>query len=271
VTTAKILDSLLVEPGKPAHLGDRDPGSRLGLDDKQQGLERLSELAVQIGELHDRLWAEATRSVLLVLQGLDAAGKDGTLKHVLTGVNPQGCRVVSFKEPTTTELAHDYLWRVHAACPARGELGAFNRSHYEDVAVARVHGLVPHRTWRRRYRHIREFERLLTDEGTTVVKVFLNLSKDGQARRLRERLVDPAKSWKFRSSDLVDRARWDDYIEAYDEAITETSTKWSPWHIVPPTTTGFATSPSPSSSRRRSSASTAAAGPGGGLAEIEIV
>ena len=155
------------------------------------------------------------------------------MKHVLTGLNPQGCRVVAFKEPTTTELAHDYLWRVHAACPARGELGVFNRSHYEDVAAARVRGLAPRHTWRRRYRHIREFERLLTDEGTTVVKVFLHVSKEEQAQRLQERLDDPAKSWKFRRGDLEDRARWDDYIAAYDDAISATSTKWAPWYVVP--------------------------------------
>ena len=228
-----ILEALLIEPGKRADLAGRDTGWRLGLDGKQRGLARLAELTVRIGELHDRLWAEATRSVLLILQGLDAAGKDGTLKHVLTGLNPQGCRVVAFKEPTTTELAHDYLWRVHAACPARGELGVFNRSHYEDVAAARVRGLAPRHTWRRRYRQIREFERLLTEEGTTVVKVFLHVSKEEQARRLQERLDNPAKSWKFRRSDLADRARWDDYITAYDDAISATTTKWAPWYVVP--------------------------------------
>jgi PPK2 family polyphosphate:nucleotide phosphotransferase len=229
----RLLNSLRVEPGKPAGLGHRDPGDRLGLHDKEAGLARLGDAVARIAVLHNRLWAEASRSVLLILQGPDASGKDGTLRHVLTGVNPQGCRVVSFKQPTSTELAHDYLWRVHAECPARGEIGIFNRSHYEDVTVVRVHGLVPKQVWSRRYRHIREFERLLTDEGTAIVKVFLNLSKEEQARRLQERLTNPEKSWKFSRSDLEDRERWDDYVKAYEEAISETSTEWAPWHIVP--------------------------------------
>jgi PPK2 family polyphosphate:nucleotide phosphotransferase len=227
------LHSLRVEPGRPAGLARRDPGERLGLDDKEAGLARLNEVVARIGVLHNRLWAEATRSVLLILQGPDASGKDGTLRHVLTGVSPQGCRVVAFKPPTSTELAHDYLWRVHAACPARGELGVFNRSHYEDVTVVRVRGLVPRKVWSRRYRHIREFERLLTDEGTAIVKVFLHLSRDEQARRLQERLTNPEKSWKFSRADLDDRERWDEYVQAYEEAISETSTAWAPWHVVP--------------------------------------
>lgn len=229
----RLLDSLRVEPGKQAKLAARDPGDRLGLDDKTAGLARLDEVVTRIGVLHNRLWAEARRSVLLVLQGLDASGKDGTLRHVLTGVNPQGCRVVSFKQPTSTELAHDYLWRVHIACPARGEIGAFNRSHYEDVTVVRVRGLVSKEVWSKRYRQIREFERLLTDEGTTIVKVFLNLSKDEQARRLQERIDDPEKSWKFSRADLDDRAHWNEYVQAYEEAISETSTEWAPWYVVP--------------------------------------
>ena len=214
-------------------LAGRDTGWRLGLDGKQRGLARLAGLTVRIGELHDRLWAEATRSVLLILQGLDAAGKDGTLKHVLTGLNPQGCRVVAFKEPTTTELAHDYLWRVHAACPARGELGVFNRSHYEDVAAARVRGLAPRHAWRRRYRQIREFERLLTEEGTTVVKVFLHVSQGGAGPAAAGTARQPGQVVEVPPRDLADRARWDDYIAAYEDAISATSTKWAPWYVVP--------------------------------------
>ncbi len=205
----------------------------MGLDDKAAGMARLGRLVDDIHHLHKRLWAESNRSVLLVLQGLDASGKDGTIGHILTGVNPQGCRVVSFREPAEAELAHDYLWRVHAACPARGEIGIFDRSHYEDVIAARVRGLVPARVWKQRFRHIREFERLLTDEGTTVVKAFLNVSRDEQARRLQERLDDPEKAWKFRIEDLDDRALWNDYIAAYEEAISETSTGWAPWHVIP--------------------------------------
>ena len=148
-------------------------------------------------------------------------------------MNPQGCRIVSFKEPTATELAHDYLWRVHMARPLRGEIGIFNRSHYEDVVTARVRGLVPEAVWSRRPQHIREFERLLVDEGTTVVKVFLHISREEQGKRLRKRLENPEKAWKFRRSDLDDRARWDEFMRAYEEVIGQTSTEWAPWHVVP--------------------------------------
>ena len=225
--------ALRVSPGQPAGLAARDPGDRLGLGHKNENVERLNGLIEQLGLLHNRLWAEARRSLLLVLQGLDASGKDGTIKHVLTGINPQGCRVVSFKAPTTPELAHDYLWRVHAECPERGEVGIFNRSHYEDVVAARVRKLVPEHVWHKRYRHIREFERLLDDEGTMLVKVFLNISRDEQGRRLQERLDDPEKTWKFRLGDLDDRALWADYQQAYEDVLTETSTDWAPWHVVP--------------------------------------
>jgi PPK2 family polyphosphate:nucleotide phosphotransferase len=229
----EMLRRLRVVPGEAPDLGKRDPGERLGADDKQQGLERLGELVERLGVLHNRLFAEATRSVLVVLQGMDTAGKDGTIRSLLTGVSPQGCQVVSFREPTTTELAHDYLWRVHAVCPARGEIAIFNRSHYEDVLVVRVHDLVPAHVWMRRYEHIREFERMLSDEGTAVVKVFLHLSRDEQRKRLEERLDNPEKRWKFRAGDLDDRGRWDDFQAAYEDAIRETSTKWAPWYVVP--------------------------------------
>lgn len=224
---------LCVAPGQSADLAARDPGDRLGLGAKDENAERLAELIARLGVLHNRLWAESKRSVLLVLQGLDASGKDGTIKHVLTGINPQGCRVASFKAPTPLELAHDYLWRVHAVCPARGEIGIFNRSHYEDVIAARVRKLVPERVWRKRYQQIREFERLLTDEGTTLLKIFLHISRDEQGKRLQERLDDPEKVWKFQRSDLDDRALWPEYQEAYGDALTETSTEWAPWHVVP--------------------------------------
>ena len=161
----RLVDLLHVQPGHQAGLAARDPGDRLGFADKEAGLERHAELVARISLLHNRLRAEAPRSLLVVLQGLDASGKDGTISHVFTGISPQGCRVVSFRQPTATELAHDYLWRVHAQCPARGELVIFNRSHYEDVVAVRVRGLVPKHVWSKRYRHIREFERLLTDEG----------------------------------------------------------------------------------------------------------
>jgi PPK2 family polyphosphate:nucleotide phosphotransferase len=233
VKTADLIRALRVEPGTPAALADRDPGDHLGLGSKDASLERLTDLVGKIGMLHDRLAAEGTRSVLLVLQGLDASGKDGTVRHVLTGVNPQACRIVSFKQPAANELAHDYLWRVHAMCPARGELGIFNRSHYEDLVTAHVRELAPERVVKRRPRHVREFERALCDEGTSMIKVFLHVSAEEQRKRLEERLANPEKAWKFSREDLVDRARRSDYLDAYEEVITETSTDWAPWHVVP--------------------------------------
>jgi PPK2 family polyphosphate:nucleotide phosphotransferase len=211
----------------------RSPDDHAGLAGKGEARKELARLVGELAILHNRLYAEATRSVLLILQGLDASGKDGTVRSVLTGVNPQGCRIVSFKEPSATELAHDYLWRVHAVTPLRGEIGIFNRSHYEDVVTARVHRLVPKPVWSRRPRHIREFERMLSDEGTTVVKVFLHVSRDEQRTRLQERLDNPEKGWKFRRSDLDDRAQWDEFMDAYNDVIGQTSTKWAPWHVVP--------------------------------------
>jgi PPK2 family polyphosphate:nucleotide phosphotransferase len=224
---------LVVEPGSGARLAHRDPGDHLGLPDKQHGLAELEELTKELALLHNRLYAEARRSVLLILQGLDASGKDGSVRAVLTGVNPQGCRVVSFKEPDAGALAHDYLWRIHLQCPARGELGIFNRSHYEDVVAVRVRGLEGEKVWKRRPRHIREFERMLSDEGTRIVKVFLHVSREEQGERLRERLANPEKQWKFRRGDLDDRARWDEFMHAYDDVIGETSTEWAPWYVVP--------------------------------------
>jgi PPK2 family polyphosphate:nucleotide phosphotransferase len=231
--SAKFASGLRVKPGAAPRLDRRDPGFRPEGMDKAGGLELLADRTERIAALHDRLWAEGTRAVLLVLQGMDASGKDGTIKHVLARVNPQGCRVVTFRVPTVTELAHDYLWRVHAACPARGELGVFNRSHYEDVVAARVRRLVPEGVWSRRYEHIRGFERMLVDEGTTIVKVFLHLSKEEQRKELQERLDDPDKRWKFRLGDLDDRKLWDEFMAAYEDAIRETSTDWAPWHVVP--------------------------------------
>lgn len=229
----ELIRELEVAPGSRLHLGERDPGKRLGAADKSEGVERLAELVGRLGPLHDRLGAEATRAVLVVLQGMDASGKDGTIRHVLTGVNPQGCRIVSFREPTKTELAHDYLWRIHAACPQRGEIGIFNRSQYEDVVAARVRGLVADGVWQRRYAQIRGFERLLVDEGTTVLKFFLHVSEAEQRRRLQQRVDDPTKRWKLSAEDLADRRRFGDFEAAYAEAIEQTSTAEAPWYVVP--------------------------------------
>ena len=225
--------ALRVEAGAPAHLHRRDPGDRLGLSDKAQAVRVLEELHGRLRDLQARLWADRSMGVLVVLQSLDAGGKDGTIRSVFTGVNPQGVRVASFRAPTDAERAHDYLWRVHAEAPPAGEIVIFNRSHYEDVLAVRVHQLVPETRWRRRYRHIREFERMLVDEGVSIVKVHLHVSKDEQKKRLEERIADPAKRWKFRRGDLEDRARWHDYGDAYEEALTETSTDYAPWYVVP--------------------------------------
>jgi len=187
----------------------------------------------ELSELQTRLWAEHRRSLLVVLQAMDAGGKDGTIRKVLTGVNPQGVRVASFKAPSPEELDHDFLWRIHQRVPAAGEIGVFNRSHYEDVLVVRVDELVPEAVWRPRYEAIRHFEHHLTVAGTTVVKIFLHISKETQAERFRARLDDPQKRWKFSKGDLAVRAKWDRYQEAFADALGETSTDSCPWYVVP--------------------------------------
>jgi PPK2 family polyphosphate:nucleotide phosphotransferase len=193
----------------------------------------LDEANERLGELQQLLFAESKHRVLVVLQGMDTSGKDGTIKHVFRMINPLGVRVANFKRPSERELAHDYLWRVHRNTPAAGEIMIFNRSHYEDVLVVRVHDLVPEERWRRRYGHLRDFERMLTDEGTVIRKFFLHISKDEQRDRLQERLDNPAKNWKFEHGDLEERKRWDNYQAAYAEAVGQTSTDWAPWYIVP--------------------------------------
>jgi PPK2 family polyphosphate:nucleotide phosphotransferase len=230
---AKLVDELIVRPGDAAGLHKRNPASSLGMVDKIEGRDRLAVLQMELDALHNRLWAEERRSVVLVLQGMDAAGKDGTIRRVLTGLNPQGCSVTNFKVPTDVALAHDYLWRVHNAIPARGILGVFNRSHYEDVVAARILGWIDDAWCERRFRHIREFERMLGEEGVFVVKVFLHISKEEQRARLQERIDDPEKNWKFHHSDLEVRARWDEYQRRYEDAITATSSSWAPWYVVP--------------------------------------
>ena len=196
-----MLDRLIVRPGSAAGLDLRDTRATLGLPGKEETKAELQQLLGELSTLQERLYAEGTRSVLLVLQGLDASGKDGTIRHVFTGVNPQGCRVTSFKAPTPHELAHDFLWRVHAECPARGMIGIFNRSHYEDVVTVGVLGLAPEEVWRRRPQRIVEFERLLVEEGTTVLKCFLHVSPEEQRERFAERLSDPTKGWKHNPKD----------------------------------------------------------------------
>ena len=224
----------LVRPGGWFDPAAVDSSSTPGAPGKKAHTGRAAdELRAELAVLQDRLWAESRQSLLLVLQALDAGGKDGTIRHVFRGVNPQGCRVTTFRVPTAEEAAHDFLWRVHRETPARGQIGIFNRSHYEDVLVVRVHGLVPQPVWRERYRIIRDFEHGLAAGGTRIVKVFLHISKEEQAARLRARLARPDKRWKFRVSDLEERERWDDYQTAFRDAINHTSTAEAPWYVVP--------------------------------------
>jgi PPK2 family polyphosphate:nucleotide phosphotransferase len=225
-------DACRIEPGTEAKLDKRPTDDRLGIE-KGAAQEKLSGLTERLSVLHQRLYAESSRSVLLVLQGLDAAGKDGTIRRVFTGLNPQGCDVVSFKAPSPGELKHDYLWRIHTLMPERGDIRIFNRSHYEDVVAAEVIGVIDDKERTRRYEHINAFEKMLLDEGTSIVKIFLHVGRDEQRRRLQARLDDPEKRWKFDQADLDTRAHWDRYMTLYDAALTATSTKWAPWYVVP--------------------------------------
>jgi PPK2 family polyphosphate:nucleotide phosphotransferase len=223
-----------VEPGSRVDLAKLDAGSTPGFKGGKNDVgEVFDALNDQLEELQELLWAESRHKVLVVLQGLDTSGKDGTIRHVFDGVNPIGVRVASFKAPTEEELDHDFLWRVHSKVPGCGEMVIFNRSHYEDVLVARVRNLVPEEVWKQRYGQINDFERLLAETGTTILKFFLHISKKEQKKRLQERLSDPLKRWKFRLGDLDDRARWDEYTAAYEEALSRTSTEHAPWYVVP--------------------------------------
>jgi PPK2 family polyphosphate:nucleotide phosphotransferase len=225
----------LVHPGEAPRIDERDPADTSGAPGDEDKTRRTYErLADDLFKLQDRLYAESAQSLLVVLQAVDAGGKDGTIKHVFRGINPQGVHVTTFKAPNADELAHDFLWRVHKTTPGRGLIGIFNRSHYEDVLAVRVHDLVPEPVWRARYDHINNFEALISgDSRTRVVKIFLHISREEQAERLRERLERPDKRWKFKLGDLDERKRWDDYIEAYEEAIARTSTEHAPWYVVP--------------------------------------
>jgi PPK2 family polyphosphate:nucleotide phosphotransferase len=221
-----------IRPGSEVHLGKRPTAERGGFD-KDEGKQLTEALHEQLADLQARLYAQGTHRIMIVAQAMDTGGKDGLIKQLLLPVNPQGVRIATFKKPSEVELAHDFLWRIHAEVPADGELVVFNRSHYEDVLIVRVHDLVPEKRWRRRFEHIRAFEQLLVDEGTTVIKLFLHISKAEQKERLEARLSDPAKHWKFNTADLDERERWDDYQAAYAEAIAETSTDDAPWYVVP--------------------------------------
>lgn len=228
-----LLAALTVTPGSPADLAGRATRDRLGFATKSDGKAHRAELLDELRDLQRRLWADRSASLLVVLQGMDASGKDSTIRRVFGGLNPQGVRVANFAAPAGAESEHHYLWRISADLPRRGKIGVFNRSHYEDVTAVRVGELAPEAVWRRRYDHIRAFEQMLVDEGTSVVKVFLHISSDHQARRLQQRIDDPDRRWKFDRSDIEARSRWDAYAVAWEEAITETSTPAAPWLVVP--------------------------------------
>jgi len=223
-----------VRPGAKVHLADWPTDSKGGFAGNKQAREAaLAVLNERLADRQQMLYAQGEHKFLVVLQGMDTSGKDGTIKHVFRTVNPIGVKVRDFKRPNDVELAHDYLWRVHEHTPRNGRMVIFNRSHYEDVVVVRVNDLVPADRWRKRFHHIREFERMLADEGTTIVKIFLHISKDEQRARLQERLDNPAKHWKFEHGDIAERRHWDAYTVAYQEAIAETATDHAPWWIVP--------------------------------------
>jgi PPK2 family polyphosphate:nucleotide phosphotransferase len=223
-----------VAPGDPVDLSSIDTGATPDMPGDRQAVEEDTDrLHDRLGELQTRLIAEGKQSLLLILQGMDASGKDGAVKSVAKSMNPMGVSVVSFKAPSDEERAHDFLWRVHQHVPPAGKVGVFNRSHYEDVLVVRVMDLQPEEAWRPRFDRINEFERLLTDRGTRVVKVMPHISRDEQAARFRERLTKPTKRWKFNADDLEHRARWDRYMAAYEDAIARTSTEHAPWFVVP--------------------------------------
>lgn len=223
-----------VEPGKKINLAQLNPDDQSAFaGDKKAAKDELDKLSERLEALQEVLYAQGKHKVLIVFQAMDAGGKDGTIRVVFDGINPSGVKVASFKVPTEEELSHDFLWRIHKHTPGRGEMVIFNRSHYEDVLVVRVKNLVPQAVWMKRYEHIRDFEKLLAGEGTTILKFFLHISKDEQKERLQERLDNPEKRWKFRKGDLDDRALWDQYMQAFEDAIAETSTAYAPWYVIP--------------------------------------
>ena len=223
-----------VEPDSKVDLSKWDPADSSEFDgNKEESRAALANLNRKLAELQEILYAEHKHKVLIVLQAMDTGGKDGAIRHVFKGINPQGVRVASFKIPSAIEMDHDYLWRIHQQTPGKGEMVIFNRSHYEDVLVVRVHKLVPEEVWKRRYDQINNFEKLLAEEGTTILKFYLHISSEEQKERLRARLEDPTKHWKFDPADLKERQLWKEYMRAYEDALEKTSTKYAPWYIVP--------------------------------------
>jgi PPK2 family polyphosphate:nucleotide phosphotransferase len=231
--TSVTTPAVRVQPNTPLRLADIDPANNEPFSHKKKVDKRLEELREQLSDYQENLYAEHRQSLLLVFQAMDTGGKDGTIRSLLTGVNPAGVEVAAFKQPSSEELNHDFLWRIHPHAPGRGHIGVFNRSHYEDVLVTRVHGLIEPFTWQQRYQDINNFEQLLTRNGTRVIKFFLHISKEEQASRLQARLDNPKKRWKFEPGDLKERQLWDAYQVAYQEALAATSTAECPWYVVP--------------------------------------
>ena len=232
MTAKHFVADLRIPPGTRVRLDDFDPAFT-GKHSKSHALRKSEELRVTMSDLQQKLFAERKRSLLVCLQALDAGGKDGVIKHVIGSMNPAGCDVASFKEPTQEELAHDFLWRVEAKTPKRGEVAIFNRSHYEDVLIGRVHNLVPQEVWSKRYDQINDFERRLAANGTHILKFFLHISKEEQLRRFEQRLDDATKRWKISESDYTEREYWDDYVRAYEDALVKCNTADAPWFVIP--------------------------------------
>ncbi|MEM7345784.1 MAG: polyphosphate kinase 2 family protein [Chloroflexota bacterium] len=222
-----------VESGQSINLSEIDPNDTGTFDSKKAAVKQLKQNIERMAELQNILYAQGKHALLIVLQAMDAGGKDGTIRKIMSGVNPQGVRVTSFKKPTEEELDHDFLWRIHKAAPQRGMIGIFNRSHYEDVLIVRVRNLVPPDVWQKRYDHINNFEQLLTDSGITILKFYLHISLDEQKERFQERLDIPEKRWKFNQGDLNERALWPDYMTAFETVFEQCSPEIAPWHIVP--------------------------------------
>jgi PPK2 family polyphosphate:nucleotide phosphotransferase len=244
VTAGKLIKPYRVENGNHFRLKDHDPAHTAGVDSKEQAKQLLEEGVATLAELQDKLYAEDRWALLLIFQAMDAAGKDGAIKHVMSGVNPQGCQVYSFKAPSSEELDHDYLWRTMKCIPERGRIGIFNRSYYEEVLVVRVHpellkaqrippSLITKDIWKERFEDIRAFEHYMTRNGVLILKFFLNVSRKEQKRRFIERLEQPEKNWKFSAADIRERACWDDYMAAYEDMIRHTATPETPWHVIP--------------------------------------
>jgi PPK2 family polyphosphate:nucleotide phosphotransferase len=228
------LKKFIVKPGSKVRLKDFDPAYHGKHESHEQALPEIQKYIQKFEQLQYLMYTERKHSLLIVLQGLDAAGKDGVVRHVLTGMNPAGCVASNFKQPTPEELAHDFLWRVHPHVPTKGAVAIFNRSHYEDVLVVRVHGLVPEKVWSKRYNEINDFEKLIsTQNTTTILKFFLHISKQEQLARFAKRLDDPARQWKISESDYKERDYWGDYTEAFEDALSKTSTERAPWFVIP--------------------------------------